>query len=137
VEVYAPIPKDLVYRAPPAVRIVRTFVFVAALAIGATGVLRFMYAAPMDSHNFGTVQTRFGTAGVVCGGDTAPRCGDSTGLAFAKCTPDLMAYFNSVAEYDVRARALLGKRPPTGNKWYLLCGWGPLVRGAPAHLESN
>jgi hypothetical protein len=113
----------------------RTMLVLTSLVV-ATAVLRFMYAKPMDSHNFGTVQTRFGTAGVVCGGDAAPRCGQATGLAFAKCTPALMAFFGG-RDNDAAARELLDKRPPTGDRWNMVCGLAPMIRGAPAKLESN
>ena len=70
----------------------RRILVVLAVLVVATAVFRFMYAKPVRSQNFGIVQTRLGTAGVVCGGDAAPPCGQASGIAFAKCTPAVMEY---------------------------------------------
>jgi hypothetical protein len=108
-------------------------VLLLAVGIAATAALR--YSPQPDTRNFGTVQTRFGTAGVLCGGGM-PRCGQATLLEFPKCTAALRHYFSG-GSADARARALLGKRPPTGSEWYFVCGSPQLIRGGPAQLESD
>ena len=138
-EAYTPIPAEEVRRSQRGLRGVVVGSVVLLLAVGIGVGTRLQWTSPLDSRNFGTVQTRFGTAGVVCGGDAAPPCGEATGLAFAKCTPALRDYFGGYSgdDQDVRVRELIGKRPPTGHAWTFGCGFAPLVRGEPAHLESN
>jgi hypothetical protein len=88
-----------------------------ALGVGITAAVP--YSPQPEMRIFGTVETR---------------CGDATGLEFPECTDEVRQYFSD-APQDARARELLGKRPPTGNEWYFLCGSPQLIRGAPAILE--
>ncbi len=93
-EVYTPIPDDVVPRTSPPVR--RTGWVILGIAVAMVAVLVLRYDPQPGMRYFGTVQTRFGPAGVACGGDTAPRCGEATGVAFAQCTPELRSYFDDV-----------------------------------------
>jgi hypothetical protein len=146
VEVYTPIPEEALHRAPRTVRGVGVAVLVAVLVLAVAAALRFTFAEPSwrisgDWHDFGTIQTRFGTAEVARGGDTALRCdGDGTALLFAECTPELWAYFTRDGnQYDARVRELIGKRPPTGTGWTMSCpssGSPWPIHGAPAKLAA-
>jgi hypothetical protein len=135
VEVYAPIPAEAVRRSAWGTWVVGTVVLMTAAGLAASAALRF--TPQPGNRNFGTVQTRFGTAGVLCGGEGAPPCGQATGLEFPKCREAVRAYFSNSKYQDARARELLGKRPPTGNQWFFLCGSAQLIRGAPARLDPN
>ncbi len=110
-EVYAPIPAEVVRRSQrrDCAWVVGSVVLL--LAVGIAVGTRLQWTSPPNSRNFGTVQTRFGTVGVVCGGDAAPRCGEATGLAFKKCTPALRDYFGGYFgdDQDARVRTLIGK----------------------------
>jgi hypothetical protein len=128
-----PIQDAVVRRSTRGTWIVGAVVLLLAFGLAATAALR--YSPQPDRRNFGTVQTRFGTAGVLCGGG-APGCGQATLLEFPKCTDALRHYFSG-GSVDARARALLGKRPPTGSEWYFVCGSPQLIHGAPALLEPN
>jgi hypothetical protein len=134
VEVYTPIPAEEIRRSVWGAWAVGAVVVLVALGFGIAAAVR--YTPQPENRNFGTVQTRFGTAGVLClGGE--PGCGQATVLEFPKCTAALRGYFSNSSHNDARARELLGKRPPTGNQWFPLCGSPQLIRGAPAQLESN
>jgi hypothetical protein len=115
---------------------------IALLVVVVAGVVRFAtLPTTPDFRHFGTVETRFGTAGVVCGGEVT-RCDTSTALAFAVCTPAVKAYFDGSGSFvpgvgDERVRDLIGARPPAGDYWSFTCGRPQLIRGAPAHLESS
>jgi hypothetical protein len=115
---------------------------IALLIVVVAGVVRLATLPTIpDFRHFGTVETRFGTAGVVCGGEVT-RCDESTALAFAACTRAVKAYFGGSGSFvpgvgDERVRALLGARPPAGDYWSYTCGRPQLVRGAPAQLKSN
>ena len=122
-------------------RVSNALVLVVVLIVVAPVVFRLTVSANAQPgyRNFGTIPTRFGTAAVVCGGDTAPRCGVSTGLVFAQCTPAVRAYFGNFDAHgqDERARVLLRKRPPSGSQWFFLCGNASQMRGGPARLKSE
>ena len=147
VEVYTPIPTGAIRHTPRPARIVGTLFLVVALLFVSVRLVRYTFqlGAPPDFHYYGTVETRFGTAGVFCGGDAAPACGDGTALELPTCTQAVRAYFTNdtgmpqVAggfDYvDAQARALLGKRPPSGDTWAFGCGNGVMIRGGPANLQ--
>jgi len=68
---------------PRGVRAVVLVVVAIAVIAGVVRIAGFAFGPPaVHFRNFGTVETRFGIALVSCGGDTAPRCGDATALAF-------------------------------------------------------
>jgi hypothetical protein len=131
-EVYAPKPDEVVRGSRRGNWAVGTVVL---LAVVLAVVAASRFTPQPDFRNFGTVQTRFGTAGVVCGGDGAPPCGQATGLEFPECTQAVRDYFSG--QSDARARELVGARPPTGKEWYFVCGSSALIRGRPALLEPS
>lgn len=117
-------------------------VLIAALLVLVAAVLRFMYGPPVfpSFHNYGVVHTSVGVAVAACGGETGEGCGDVTAIRFASCSPQFHAYFNeSSASDDQLVRKLIGKRPPSGNRWVVECGGAKaMIRGQPiAHLESD
>lgn len=124
-------------RAPRPARIVGALLLAIAMALVVVPAVRYTFniGMPPMFHYYGTVSTRFGTAGVFCGGDSGVPCGDGTTLELPKCTTEVTGYFEGHA--DAADRELLGKRPPSGDKWSLGCGNPAMIRGAPAHLEAN
>ena len=135
-QVYSPTWEAVPRRMSP----VAPVIGIALLVVLFAGAVRFAIAPTTpDFRNFGTVQTRFGTAGVVCGAAVTSGCNQTTGLAFAQCTPALSGYFGSYfsEKVDARVRELLGARPPAGGLWSVTCGRPALIRGAPAQLKSN
>jgi len=138
-QVYSPTWEAVPRRMSP----VAPVIAIALLVVVVAGGARFAtLPTTPDFRHFGTVETRFGTAGVVCGGEVTEGCDASTALAFAVCTPAVKAYFGGSGSFvpgvgDERVRELLGVRPPAGDYWSYTCGRPQLVRGAPAHLESN
>jgi hypothetical protein len=117
-------------------------VLITALLVMVAAVLRFMYGPPLYPrfHNYGVVQTSIGLAVVACGGEGAGQCGNTTAMVFASCSPQFHVYFReSTATDDQLVRALMGKRPPSGNRWVVECGGADaMIHGQPlAHLESD
>ena len=108
-----------------------------ALLVMAASVLRFMFGPPLQPsfRNYGIVRTSIGVADVSCGGDTAEGCGDVTAIRFASCSPRWRDYFGVTSDPvsdDRRVRRLLGKRPPSGNRWVVYCGGGDaMIQGRP------
>ena len=148
-EVHTPIPESVVRRAPRPVRVVGTFLLAIALALVVVPVVQYTFniGMPPDFRYYGTVETRFGTAGVFCGGDSGVPCGDGTTLELPKCTAEVTSYFENgdgeqystgaLNHADGPARELLGKRPPSGDEWSFGCGNPAMIRGAPARLPNE
>jgi hypothetical protein len=146
VQACTPILDETVRHARRLVRTVGTLLLVVALLFVSVRVVRYAFSTPPTFHYYGTVETRFGTAGVFCGGETGPRCGDGTTVELSNCTAEVRAYFTNdtgVPEVagafsysDVRARELLGKRPPSGDMWAFGCGNTAMIRGGLAKLQS-
>jgi hypothetical protein len=92
--------------------------------------------------NYGVIHTSLGLAVVTCGGETSEGCGNETAIGFAACSPEWHGYFaetSSPTTTDRLVRTLIGKRPPSGNRWVVECGAaGPMFQGEPlARLKSN
>jgi hypothetical protein len=89
-------------------------------------VSRPAVAYPASFRYFGTVHTRFGDASMVCGEEAMPACGAGTHLEFVRCPATLSAYFRGyyypAFKSDQRIRALIGRRPPSGQLWSWGCG---------------
>ena len=103
--------------------------------------LTFGAYAPPSFHNYGTIETTFGTAAVVCGGEGGPGgCGANTKLVVQTCTHAYFDYFNASdpVRVDQLVRQLTGKRPPSGNRWLVECGGADaMIQGQPpAQLAS-
>jgi hypothetical protein len=79
-------------------------------------------ASPLRS--FGTLNTRFGPAVMVCGEEAMPACGTGTHLEFVSCSHDLIGFFHGYYEdaADARTAAFVGRPPPSGNRWSWGCG---------------
>jgi hypothetical protein len=114
-------------------RAVGRLALLAALVGASAVVLRFIYVRPPMFHNYGVVHTSIGTAAVACGGEVSRGCGIETAIIFTACTPRYRSYFDATtASDDELARALVGKRPPSGNRWVVECGAADaMVRGQP------
>jgi hypothetical protein len=147
VEVYTPIPAEAIRHTPRPVRFIAALFLVVALLFVSVRLVRYTFqlSAPPDFHYYGTVETRLGTAGVFCGGDAGPRCGDGTGLELPTCDYQLRTpvTFHSggrkivavLTHSEVNAEELVGKRPPSGDTWTLGCGNTAMIRGGPANLQ--
>jgi hypothetical protein len=145
VEVYTPIPGEAVRHSPRPARLAGTLLLVVALLFVSVRLVRYVFTTPSDFHYYGTVETRFGTAGVFCGGDAAPRCGEGTALEVPKCdyqTRTRVSFYSGgrkivavVTHSAVNAEELVGKRPPSGDEWVLGCGNAAMIRGGPANLQ--
>jgi hypothetical protein len=113
--------------------IVATIALVPALLVGTAVALRFTFVpAHPTFYNYGVVHTRIGTAVVACAGEAGTGCGVDTAIRFTSCSARFRAYFaDSMATQDQLVRALIGKRPPSGEGWDVHCG------GAAAMIEGQ
>jgi hypothetical protein len=149
VELYTPIPELAVRRAPRPLRIAGALLLALALALVVVPAVRYTFniGMPPDFHYYGTVETRFGTAGVYCGGESAAPCGESTMLQLPTCEYQVrtrLTFHSGTREVSVvstrstvSAPELVQKRPPSGDHWSFGCGNPAMIRGTAAHLEPN
>jgi len=119
-------------------------VLTVALLVMVAAVLRFMYGPPLypSFRNYGVVHTSVGLAVVACGGKGAGQCGSTTAIIFTSCSPQWRDYFAHTSDptsLDRLVRTLIGKRPPSGNRWVAYCGAAhEMFQGQPlAKLKSN
>jgi len=142
VEVYPPIPESAVRHAPRWLRTLTWLLVAAAALFAVVKVTVFTWSDPISDQykRFGAVETRFGPALAKCGGEGGLRCGEGTGLIFARCASGVNDYFWSSDNQDARARRLIGRRPPSGDQWgFEGCwwsGWGPFPSQPIANLQS-
>lgn len=116
-----------------------------ALLVASAGAVRFTFLRPPHPafHNYGVVRTSIGVADVACGGEASDGCGVDTAIRFASCSSQFREYFgfdsSGYASEDLQVRTLIGKRPPSGNRWIAECGSaGDMIQAQPlAKLESN
>jgi hypothetical protein len=144
VEVYTPIPEASMPGVPRGVRHAGRVMVVCALVLVAAAVVRatFFGSSQASFHNFGVVHTAIGTAAVACGGEASDGCGVDTVIRFASCSTQFHDYFGAVADAarnDQLVRALIGQRPPSGDRWTVGCGGadGMIAAQPLAHLASN
>ena len=115
----------------------------AALLVVVAGTFRFTFLLPVPPtfHNYGIVRTSIGVADVACGGEASDGCGVDTAIRFASCSSQFREYFTSSGypTDDQEVRTLIGKRPPSGNRWIAECGSADdMIQGQPlAALRSN
>jgi hypothetical protein len=137
-----PHPRDVASRTRRASLGVGRMTLGLALLAAAAGVFRFTFLQPTQPtfHNYGVLRTSIGIADVACGGEASDGCGVDTAIRFASCSPHFYAYFDgSTATNDQKVRSLIGKHPPSGNRWVVECGGADaMIQGQPlARLASN
>jgi hypothetical protein len=128
-------------RARDTVTLARRIGFVLVLLAAGSVLFRFMYPPSQPAfRNYGVAQTSIGNAAVFCGGETGGACGVETALRFVSCSPRFHEYFDdATATDDEQVRRLIGKRPPSGDRWVVQCGGADaMIKGRPpAQLEAN
>jgi len=139
VEVYTPIPESALPHAPHWLRVIAATVAIVLLAYGGLRLGAFMYDGPrtLEYHIFGVTETQFGKAVVMCGGESATPCAEGTTLRLIHCTNAAAAYFSDdAAKTDSEVRALIGKRPPKGDRWEPYCGWSSYWPSPPTNQAA-
>jgi hypothetical protein len=139
VEVYAPIPEEVLHRAPAGLRKLGSVVVLALIVVAAALVLRFAFEpTPPMFENYGVLQTSLGPAVVACGGEVTGPCGETTALVFRSCDAveaNFPGRFTEPERTDRAVRELTGKRPPSGSQWSVACGHDGLRRDTLADLD--